>query len=267
MRPLKVSRQMLALFLAMMLMAAPLGAQSSPQLPDPGKAPLNRQQQQQVGMQAVNEVYRQMPVLPDSDPITQYVQQLGRRLQAVIPADRTWPYQFHVIPQKEINAFALPGGPIFVNIGTIQAAENEAQLAGVLAHEMSHVYMQHSAKQMAKAQWTGLLAGIAGAVLPQSGLGSLARAGVQIGAGTVMMKYSRTDEAQADHVGAIIMYLAGYNPKAMADFFDSVAALWQWRRLPILIPNWSIAWPNPNGAPSASVQAAVRAITICCASR
>jgi hypothetical protein len=79
--------------------------------------------------------------------------------------------------------------------------------------------MQHSAKQMAKAQWTGLLAGIAGAVLPQSGLGSLARAGVQIGAGTVMMKYSRTDEAQADHVGAIIMYLAGYNPKAMADFF------------------------------------------------
>jgi predicted Zn-dependent protease len=215
----KASRQMLALFLALMLTAAPLGAQSSPQLPDPGRTSINREQQEKIGLQAVDEVYRQMPVLPDSHPVTQYVQQLGRKLQGVIPGDRTWPYQFHVIPQKEINAFALPGGPIFVNIGTIQAAENEAQLAGVLAHEMSHVYMQHSAKQMAKAQWTGLLAGIAGAVLPQSGVGSLARAGIQIGAGTVMMKYSRSDEAQADHVGAIIMYLAGYNPKAMADFF------------------------------------------------
>src|SRR5262249_58161252 len=113
----------------------------------------------------------------------------------------------------------LRGGAMWVKIGTIQAAENEAQLAGVLAHEMSHVYMQHSAKQMAKVQWTGLFAGLAGAVLPQSGLGSLARAGIQFGAGSVLMKYSRTDEAQADQVGAIVMYRAGYNPKAMADFF------------------------------------------------
>jgi hypothetical protein len=203
-------------------MVAPLAAQATPQLPDPGKTSLNKQQQEQLGLKAVGEVYRQMPVLPDSHPVTQYVRQLGRKLQGVIPAEQTWPYQFHVIPQKEINAFALPGGPIFVNIGTIQAAENEAQLAGVLAHEMSHVYMQHSAKQMAKAQWTGLLAGIAGAVMPQSGLGSLARAGIQIGAGTVMMKYTRTDEAQADQVGAIIMYRAGYNPKAMADFFTTL---------------------------------------------
>src|SRR5215471_6266676 len=218
MQPREAFRQITAM-VAVLLMATPLGAQTTPQLPDPGKTSLNKEQQEKLGLQAVGEVYRQMPVLPDSSPVTQYVQQLGRKLQAVIPAEQMWPYQFHVIPQKEINAFALPGGPIFVNIGTIQAAENEAQLAGVLAHEMSHVYMQHSAKQMAKAQWTGLLAGIAGAVLPQSGLGSLARAGIQIGAGTVMMKYSRTDEAQADHVGAIIMYLAGYNPKAMADFF------------------------------------------------
>ena len=87
-----------------------------------------------------------MPVLPDSSPATRYVQELGRKLQTVIPADRSWPYQFHVVPAADINAFALPGGPIFVNLGTIQAADNEAELAGVLAHEMSHVYMQHSAK-------------------------------------------------------------------------------------------------------------------------
>jgi beta-barrel assembly-enhancing protease len=140
----------------------------------------------------------------------------------VIPADRTWPYQFHVIPAADINAFALPGGPIFVNIGTITAAENEAQLAGVLAHEMSHVYMQHSAKQAPKATVAQIIAGLAGAVLPQSGLGALARMGVQIGAGGVLMKYSRSDEAQADSTGAIIMYKAGYNPQAMADFFETL---------------------------------------------
>lgn len=215
-------RVLLFLFTLTMLVAQPAAAQSTPQMPDPGRVSMSRQQQEQLGLQAAGEVYKQMPVLPDSSPETQYVQQLGRRLQEVIPSDRSWPYQFHVVPQKEINAFALPGGPIFINLGTIQAAENEAQLAGVMSHEMSHVYMQHSAKQIAKSQWTGLLAGIAGAIMPQSGLGDLARMGIQVGAGTVMMKYSRTDEAQADSVGAIIMYNAGYNPRALADFFTTL---------------------------------------------
>ncbi|HXA85304.1 MAG TPA: M48 family metalloprotease, partial [Candidatus Dormibacteraeota bacterium] len=107
-------------------------------------------------------------------------------------------------------------------LGTITAADNEAELAGVLAHEMSHVYMQHSAKQAPKATVAQIIAGLAGAVLPQSGLGSLGRMGIQIGAGTMLMKYSRADEAQADSTGAIIMYRAGYNPKAMADFFQKL---------------------------------------------
>jgi beta-barrel assembly-enhancing protease len=246
MQPRNALSQLTARVLAVLLIAVPLGAQAGPQLPDPGKAPLNKEQQEKVGLQAVGEVYRQMPVLPDSSPVTQYVQQLGRKLQGVIPAEHTWPYQFHVIPQKEINAFALPGGPIFVNIGTIQAAQNEAQLAGVLAHEMSHVYMQHSAKQMAKAQWTGLLAGIAGAVVPQSGLGSLARAGIQIGAGSVMLKYSRGDEAQADQVGAIIMYRSGYNPKAMADFFATLEQKYGKGGL-----QWLSDHPNPGNREAA----------------
>jgi beta-barrel assembly-enhancing protease len=193
-----------------------------PQLPDPGKTGMNREQQQQLGLQAMGEVYKQMPVLPDSSPETQYIQRLGKKLASVIPADRTWPYQFHVIPASDINAFALPGGPIFVNLGTIQAADNEAELAGVLAHEMSHVYMQHSAKQAPKSTVAQIIAGLAGAVLPQSGLGNLARMGIQFGAGTMLMKYSRADEAQADSTGAIIMYRAGYNPKAMADFFQKL---------------------------------------------
>jgi beta-barrel assembly-enhancing protease len=223
------SARMLALLLALVL-TQPLAfmtqaraeASGVPQLPDPGSTGMNRQQQQQLGLQAMGEVYKQMPVLPDSSPETQYIQRLAKKLTAVIPPDKTWPYQFHVIPAADINAFALPGGPIFVNIGTITAAENEAQLAGVLAHEMSHVYMQHSAKQAPKATVAQIIAGLAGAVLPQSGLGSLARMGIQIGAGGVLMKYSRGDEAQADSVGAIIMYKAGYNPQAMADFFETL---------------------------------------------
>ncbi|MGZ4874855.1 MAG: M48 family metallopeptidase [Candidatus Angelobacter sp.] len=215
------STRILALLLALLL-AQPLSLMaqgSAPQMPNPGTTGMNKQQQQQLGLQAMGEVYKQMPVLPDSSPETQYVQHLGKKLAGVIPQNQSWPYQFHVIPAADINAFALPGGPIFVNLGTIQAADNESELAGVLAHEMSHVYMQHSAKQAPKATVAQIIAGLAGAVLPQSGLGSLGRMGIQIGAGTMLMKYSRSDEAQADSTGAIIMYRAGYNPKAMADFF------------------------------------------------
>jgi len=183
---------------------------------------MSKQQQEQLGLKTMAEVYKQMPVLPDSSRETQYIRHLAGKLQSTIPPDRSWPYQFHVIQASDINAFALPGGPIFVNVGTITAAENEAQLAGVLAHEMSHVYMQHSAKQAPKATAAQIIAGLAGAVLPQGGWGSVASGVVQIGAGTVLMKYSRGDEAQADAVGAIIMYRAGYNPQAMADFFETL---------------------------------------------
>ncbi len=220
----KLSIHALAFAFALLL-AQPfmlLAQSSSPQLPDPGSPGMNKEQQEKLGLQAAGEVYKQMPVLPDSSPETRYVQELGRKLQAVIPADRSWPYQFHVIPSSDINAFALPGGPIFVNVATITAADNEAELAGVLAHEMSHVYMQHSAKQAPKSTAAQIIAGLAGAVLPQSGVGNLARMGVQFGAGTMLMKYSRKDEAQADAVGAIIMYRAGYNPKSMADFFQKL---------------------------------------------
>jgi Zn-dependent protease with chaperone function len=197
-----------------------------PTLPSPGSTSISREQQQELGFQAAGEVYKQMPVLPDGSAETQYVRQLGKRLVATIPTQNSWPFEFHVVAQKEINAFALPGGQMFVNVGTITAAANEAQLAGVMAHEMAHVYMQHSAKQMEKAQLTQGLAGLAGAILGNKGgtWGKLGQIGAQVGAGMVMLKYSRGDEAQADEVGAMILYRAGYNPQAMADFFKSLEA-------------------------------------------
>lgn len=198
-----------------------------PDFPDPGNPGMSRDQQRQLGLQAAAQVYQQMPVLPDTSPETQYIRKLGQKLAATIPPQYSWPFEFHVIPQKEINAFALPGGPMFVNVGTITAASNEAELAGVMAHEMAHVYMQHSAKQAGKSQLTAGLAGLAGAILGATigGIGGqLAQMGVQFGAGTLIMKYSRDDESQADAVGAIILYKAGYNPQAMADFFQKLAA-------------------------------------------
>jgi beta-barrel assembly-enhancing protease len=220
---------------------------AGPVFPDPGKTSMSRENQQALGLQAAAQVYKEMPVLPDNSPETQYVRQLGEKLVATIPSQYSWPFESHVIPQKEINAFALPGGPMFINIGTITASANEAQLAGVMAHEMSHVYMQHSAKQASKAQTTGLLAGLASAALGMTvgdragGLvGQLGQAGIMMGAQGFMMKYSRSDESQADAVGAMILYKAGYNPQAMADFFKTLET--EGGSTP---PQWLSDHPNP----------------------
>ena len=110
----------LAVALAVCFSVATLiAAVGGPELPDPGKTAISKQQQEQLGMQAAAEVYKQMPVMPDSSPETQYVRKVGQRLVSVIPQQYNWPYEFHVVQQKEINAFALPGGQMFVNVGTI----------------------------------------------------------------------------------------------------------------------------------------------------
>src|SRR5262244_1368485 len=221
------ARRIVSSSLTMLLLVAQLSAVTGgPEFPNPGNPGMSREQQRQLGLQAAAQVYQQMPVLPDTSLETQYVRQLGQKLVATIPAQYSWPFEFHVIPQKEINAFALPGGPLFINIGTITAAENEAELAGVMAHEMAHVYMQHSAKQQDKSSLLEGLAGLAGAAAGALGgvAGNAAQTGIKLGAGTLLLKYSRGDEAQADAVGAIILWKAGFNPVALADFFQKLEA-------------------------------------------
>lgn len=218
----KLHVQALSLVMAALIAASPVLAATSPQLPDPGSAAVSKEEQIKLGQQVKAEVYQQMPVLPDSHPTTKYIQELGKKLTSVIPQENSWPFEFHVIPQKEINAFAIPGGPMFVNVGTITAAANEAELVGVMAHEISHVYMQHSAKQMTKGALAQGIAGVLGGLLGQGKLGTLAQLGINVGAGVVMLKYSRKDETQADSVGTMLMYKAGYNPQGAADFFQKL---------------------------------------------
>ena len=193
----------------------------------PCKNNISPQQQIELGQKAVQQVYQQMPILPDSDKITKYVQALGKKLAAEAPGYK-WPYNFHVVNVADINAFALPGGAIFVNLGTIQAASNEAQLAAVMAHEISHVVLQHSVCNLEKERRVGLFAGLgqlaSGILLGDSAIGALAQKGIGLTAGLSFLRMSRDAERQADIEGVGILYDLDYDPRAMPQFFETIQA-------------------------------------------
>jgi len=183
------------------------------------------EQEVQLGQQAIKEIEKELPILPADHPTSKYIAALGQKLAAKAPGYK-YPYSFKVVKQKEINAFAVPGGPIYVNIGTIEAA-SEAELAGVMGHEISHVVMRHSARQAASAAKSQVPLAILGGVLGMGvggWAGSLAQMGLSIGAGSVFMKYSRDAETEADMVGAQIIYDAGYDPNALVTFFQKLKA-------------------------------------------
>jgi len=185
------------------------------------------EQEQAEGAKVAAEIYKQMPVLPDSDPVSRYVRDLGMRLVQQAPGLK-WQYNFHVVASEDINAFALPGGSIFVNLGTVRAAETEAQLAGVMAHEISHVVMRHSTCNISKQQKVGLLAGLAqlgsAIVLGDGALGSAVTQGIGMSAGLGFLRMSRDAEKQADLLGAGILYDSGYDPRGLPQFFETIQA-------------------------------------------
>ncbi len=146
----------------------------------PGWNMFSTQQDVQLGQEAKAQVEQKMPVLHDGR-VTTYLSSLGQRL-ARSPHAGDWPFSFAAISDKNINAFALPGGPVFINTATIVAADNEAQLAGVLAHEMSHIVLRHGTHQASKGQLIQLPAVLAGATLGNGILGQLGRLGIGLGA-------------------------------------------------------------------------------------
>jgi Zn-dependent protease with chaperone function len=192
-------------------------------------APKNKytpEQDVELGRQAAAEIRKQYPVVTDS-ALAGYLDRLGKRLVAAAPADLNNPaFEYSVTPVnlKEINAFALPGGPMFVNRGMFEAATGEGEVVGVMAHELSHVLLRHGTANATKAQGfqLGQLAGaIAGAVVG-GGWGQLISEGSQFGLGTVFLKYSREYEKQADLLGAQIMARAGYDPRDLGRMFETI---------------------------------------------
>lgn len=176
-----------------------------------------------LGRQAAAEVEKKLPLLPATHPMSKFINTLGQNLAAKAPGYK-FPYTFKVVREKSVNAFALPGGPIYVHTGLIELA-SESELAAVMGHEISHVVMRHSTRQATrqmKAQVPlAILGGILGAGVG-GWAGALGQMGMQITAGSVFMKYSRDAETEADMVGAQIMYDAGYNPEAAVSFFKKL---------------------------------------------
>lgn len=180
-----------------------------------------------LGQEAAAQAEQKMQLVRDPQ-LERYVQRVGERLAASIPQEFQHPefqYSFKVVNAKEINAFALPGGPMYVNSGMIAAAKTEGEMAGVMAHEISHVALRHGTAQVTKAQKYSVLSNIMGmgGAIVGGPLGQVAQMGAQ-GVGVYLLKFSREYETEADLLGARIMADAGYDPRDLANMFRAIEA-------------------------------------------
>ena len=175
-----------------------------------------------MGLNAAAEAEKQL-VLVKNPEATAYITSLGNSLIAKAPNDNKFPFTFKIVDDKSINAFALPGGPLYVNRGAIEAADNEAQIAGVIGHEAGHVILRHGMAQAKKSQFTQGIIGGLGAIFGNSTVGQLAGAAGAFAGSSILLRYSRDAESQADLMGTQILFDSGYDPTAMAVFFDKLA--------------------------------------------
>ena len=208
----------------MLVLVFPAGALAERTRLKPGSNAYSPAQDVEMGRQATAEVEQQLPML-NNRQVDDYLNRLGKRLAGYAPGEK-FPYQFKGVNDAAINAFALPGGFLFINRGIIEAADNEAELAGVIGHEIGHVALRHGTNQLTKSQQTQGLAQLGsillGGLIGNKTVGSLAQLGVGFGANSVLLKYSRDAEREADLIGTQILYDAGYNPEYMAEFFTKL---------------------------------------------
>jgi predicted Zn-dependent protease len=174
-----------------------------------------------IGREANANTRRQVPELTDAE-VRAYIRSIGSRLARVTPGPK-YPYSFHIADYRELNAFALPGGPVWINRGVLHAATNESQVAGVLAHEIAHIAQRHAADQMTKAMFANLGLGLLGALLGNSGGASAAQVAAGLGTNLWFLKFSRDDESEADRVGLRILRRAGWDGRGMIELFDLLA--------------------------------------------
>ena len=240
-------RRALALMMVLSVAVTGVLAQTVVKLPKNKYTP---KQDVELGKEAAAEVRQQYPIIKD-EHIASYLSKLGDRLVVAAPPELKEPvyeYSFTPVNLKEINAFALPGGPMFVHRGMFDAAAAEGEVVGVMAHELSHVLLRHGTANASKAQnpWLqlGQLAGVVGGAVVGGGIGSAIAQGSQFGLGTLLLRYSRDFEKQADIMGSQIMARAGYDPRALAHMFETIEK--ETQSSGGGGPQWMSSHPNPG---------------------
>jgi beta-barrel assembly-enhancing protease len=171
-----------------------------------------------IGREAQGQISGQTPQVRDRQ-VTSYIERIGRQVATRADGPR-YPYSFDVANYREVNAFALPGGPVWVHRGAIEIAETEAQLAGVLAHEVAHIAQRHAADQLTKSVAANFGLGLLGALLGNSGGANATQIAARFAAGGAFLKFSRDDEREADRVGAQLMRRAGWDARGMLEFMQ-----------------------------------------------
>lgn len=200
---------------------------------------LSQAQEVAMGLQSAPEMAQQFGGVVGDNKTQQLVKDIGQRVVAQsIAANSGYPFDFHVLADdRTVNAFALPGGQIFITAALLSRLENEDQLAGVLGHEVGHVIARHSAEHMAKQELTS---GLTGAVVMGAGSYEMARVAQMVG-GLINMKYGREDELESDRLGVCLMSQAGYDPRALIDVMRILAQASGGSRQ----PEFSSSHPSP----------------------
>lgn len=174
----------------------------------------------QLGAQLAQEVERQVRLNTDPE-VNAYVNRMGQRIVSKAPAPfNQLPWRFHVVQDPALNAFAVPGGHVYVHTGLIENADVASELAGVMAHEISHILARHSTEQITRQYGLSIVAGL---VLGQNP-GELQKLAAQLAAGGTLARFSRDAEREADELGIRAMYEAGYDPRGMASMFRQLQA-------------------------------------------
>ena len=197
-----------------------------------------------LGQQISKEIEGELTLVRHA-ALLKLVGTIGQRLKDASPepAFKLFPYSIHVVDSPEVNAFALPGGPVYVNTGIIELCDSEDQLASVLAHEMSHVAARHATEMLTTENLTqmALQLGVSAIVIAGIPFPAIAWEGTKLGYVLGLLKYSRGKEAEADRLGLEVMNAAGYDPNEMAAVFRKLAE--QERSLPSVVERFTSSHP------------------------